>query len=98
MYTFYEKVCKEKGLRNSDVSKATGVSKQTLSDWKKRNSTPKAETLKRIADYLGVSVDYLLTGEAPTYEHFLDPEVAQMAQEIHDNHNLPVKPLGQLYH
>lgn len=91
MYTFYEKIRNEKGLKNSDVSKATGVSKQTLSDWKKRNSTPKADTLKKIADYLGVSIDYLLTGKEPeSYEYFLDPEVAKMAQEIHDNEGLRI--------
>ena len=42
------------------VSKATGISASTLSDWKNGRSTPKADKLARIADYFSVSLDALL--------------------------------------
>lgn len=45
------------------VSKATGVPQSSLSDWSKGKSKPKYENMKRIADYFGVSVDYLLGNE-----------------------------------
>ena len=42
------------------VSKETGVSTATLSNWKNGNYVPKADKLKEIADYFGVTVDYFL--------------------------------------
>jgi transcriptional regulator with XRE-family HTH domain len=34
----------------------------TLSDWKRGKSKPKADKMKKIADVLNVSVDYLING------------------------------------
>ena len=42
------------------VSKETGVSTATLSNWKNGNYVPKADKLKKIADYFDVTVDYFL--------------------------------------
>ncbi len=42
------------------VSKATGISASTFSDWKSGRSIPKADKMKLIADYFNVSVEYLL--------------------------------------
>lgn len=42
------------------VSKDTGVSTSTLSNWKVGNYTPKLDKIKVIADYFGVSIDYFL--------------------------------------
>lgn len=91
MYSIYAKIRDEKGLKDSDIAKQSGVSKQILSNWKLKGWTPKVDSLQKIANCLGVSIDYLLTGEKPTsYEYFLDPEVAKMAQEIHDNEGLKI--------
>ena len=62
MYTVYERILKEKGLKNSDVAKGTGVSNVTLSDWKRGVSIPKTDKLQKIADFLDVSITYLTTG------------------------------------
>ena len=91
MYAVYSEIRDKKGLKDSDVAKGTGVSKQILSNWKIKGWTPKVDKLQKIADFLGVSIDYLLTGEEPeSYSYFLDPEVAKMAQEIHDNEGLKI--------
>lgn len=42
------------------VSKDTGIGQNTLSDWKRGISKPKADKLKILADYFGVSIDYFL--------------------------------------
>ena len=48
----------------SDVYKATGISKTTLTSlYYERTKNPKAETLLKIADYLCVTIDELLTTE-----------------------------------
>lgn len=65
MYEIYQRLLDEKGLKNSDVSKGTGISNMTLSDWKHGKTTPKTETMRKIGDFLGVSVDYLMTGKEP---------------------------------
>ena len=44
------------------VSKATGISASTFTDWKNGRSAPKADKLLRIAEYFGVSLEYLLDG------------------------------------
>lgn len=45
------------------VSKETGISASTLSDWKSGRSVPKLDKIKLIAEYFGVSLEYMLTGE-----------------------------------
>lgn len=63
MYDTFAKLLKEKNLKPIDVSKATGISPATLSDWKTGKSKPKQDKLIKIADYFGVTVDYLMTGK-----------------------------------
>ena len=81
MYEVYCKLRDEKGLKDADVVKATGITKSTFSDWKSGRSKPKQDKLQKIADFLEVSVDYLMTGEEKgTY--YTKDETAQVAQEI----------------
>lgn len=61
-YENFEKLLKEKGVRPSDVAKATGIKTSTLTSWKQDKYTPKNDKLSLIADYFGVSVEYLTTG------------------------------------
>lgn len=42
------------------VSKDTGISTATLSNWKNGNYIPKVDKLKILADYFGVSIEYFL--------------------------------------
>lgn len=63
MYEIYQRLLDEKGLKNADVARATGISNMTLSDWKRGKSVPKADKMRKIAEYLNVSVDYLMTGK-----------------------------------
>lgn len=57
-YDVFCELLKERGLKAADVSKATGISTSTLTDWKKGRTTPKMDKMQAIADYFGVSVDY----------------------------------------
>ena len=51
-------LCKEKGMSIAKLEKETGISNGTIGKWSK--SSPTAEKLERVADFFGVSVDYLL--------------------------------------
>lgn len=68
MYEIFEKLLKKNGVTAYKVSKETGVTQSTLSDWKRGRSTPKTDNMKKIADYFGVSIDYLMTGKDSTPE------------------------------
>lgn len=87
MYSVYAELRDNKGVRDSDVAKELGFPPSTFSDWKKGKSTPKYDKLKMIADYFGVSVEYLTTGEQPE-GYYLNKETAEIAQEIFDNKEL----------
>ena len=59
MYEIFENLLKQYGVTAYRVGKETGIPPSTFSDWKKGKSKPKNEKLKKIADYFGVSVEYL---------------------------------------
>ena len=63
MYENFSKLLQKYGVTPYKVSKETGVSQSTLSDWKRGISTPKNDKLQKIADYFGVSLEYLMTGK-----------------------------------
>lgn len=90
MYEIYCKLRDEKGIKDSDVVKSTGITKSTFSDWKSGRSKPKNDKLQKIADYFGVTVDYLMTGENSDTEtgYYLNKETAKAAQEIFENKEL----------
>lgn len=84
MYENYERILIAKGLTNYKVSKDTGIAQSVLSTWKTRGTTPRVDKLQILADYLGVTVDYLL-GVQTDAHHYIDNETARIAQEIFDN-------------
>lgn len=67
MCTLHERIqelCKSKGVTGSRMCLDLGMSKSTLSDLKSgRKKGVTAETAQKIANYLGVSVEYLLGEE-----------------------------------
>lgn len=80
---------KAKGVRMSDVSRETGISYSTFTDWKTGRYTPKAEKMQKIADFFGVTVDYLMTGEAKN-GYYLNEETAREAQELFENPDMRI--------
>ncbi|MBQ9346114.1 MAG: helix-turn-helix transcriptional regulator [Oscillibacter sp.] len=60
--TFYEKyriLCRDAGKSTSAVANAIGLNNSSVTCWK-RGSQPKAETIRKLSEYFGVSVDYLI--------------------------------------
>lgn len=60
MYDIFERLLGERGATVADVCRATGIRQSTLSNWKKRNNKLSAKNAELIADYFGVSVDFLM--------------------------------------
>ena len=68
MYKKYEKLLEERGETSYQVSKATGVGQNTLSNWKTGRSQPKVDKLQKIADHFGVPISYFLEDRTETYQ------------------------------
>ena len=66
MYKKYVQLRDSLGVTDYRVASDTGIPKSTFSDWKSGRSTPKQDKLQKIADYFGVSVDFLITGKEET--------------------------------
>ena len=59
-YSAFEKILRAHGVTVYQVSKGTGISASTFTDWKNRRSSPKADKLARIADFFGIGLDELM--------------------------------------
>ena len=81
MYEIFLKLLEEKGVSAYKVGKATGIAGSTFTDWKTGRSVPKQDKLQKIADYFGVSLDYLMTGKEPRMEKYSD-DMADLFIEI----------------
>lgn len=87
MYEIYCKIRDSRGIKDADVVRATGITKSTFSDWKSGRSTPKQDKMQKIADYFGVTVDYLMTGEEKE-GYYLNEETAKLAQEMFEDEDM----------
>lgn len=65
---------KQKNCTAADVARGTGISNGLLGDYKRNRSKPSQENLNKLANFFGVSVDYLL-GRDPGIEKAPLPEV-----------------------
>lgn len=63
MYEIFERLLKERGVTAYKVCKDTGITTASISNWKAGRYTPKQEKMQKIADYFGVSIEYLMTGK-----------------------------------
>ena len=57
LFAKIQTLCAEKGTNISELERANA----TIRNWDK--SDPRSSNLKKVADYLGVTVDYLLTAD-----------------------------------
>ena len=84
MWEVFLSLCEARGIRPSKVADELGFSSGTISAWKAGKYTPKQDKLLKIAEYFGVSLDYLTTGtEKVTY--YADPETEALAQRMRDD-------------
>ena len=75
----------ETGKKPYELCKILGITQSTFSTWKSRHKNPPAEYMKPIADYLGVSLDYLLTGEERPQKRYttqLEDDLLDLFREL----------------
>ena len=90
MYEVFEQLLQKFGVTTADVCKATGIGQSTMSNWKSRRNLISGKNAQLIADYFGVSVDYLMTGKEKEggERYYLNEETTKMAQTIFENKEL----------
>ena len=86
-----DSVLKKRNLKRKAVADAVGISLQPFTSWANRGSIPGADIAYHIAEYLNVSVDWLLTGKEDTPPENVNlppPEILELAEDIY---RLPVE-------
>ncbi len=63
MYEKFVQLLQRDGLTAYKVSKDTGVSQSTLSDWKTGRATPKADKILALAQYFNVPMEFFFIGK-----------------------------------
>ncbi len=72
-YDIFIDLCNSKNVSPSRAALDMKLNKSTVTRWKNDpDLVPKGDTLQKIADYFGVSVDYLLTGQNTQLEKLMN--------------------------
>lgn len=90
-----EKITKLKKLKNLSqvaLAEVTGISRDAISKYERGDSVPSVDYAKRIADALGVSLDYLVSDSDK--EDVLDNDAVKRIKEIQ---NLPISEKEKIY-
>lgn len=91
MSTLYENIvglCEKKGIKGGKMCSDIGLSRGFLTDLKYgRKQTASAETVRKIADYFGVSADDVLYGqkENAQADTSLDDDIMDKVHSINEN-------------
>ena len=89
MYDIFEQLLQQNSITTYRLCKDTGISQTTISNWKSGRSMPKQDKLQKIAEYFGVTVDYLMGNEKDeNVQYYLNDETREIAQEIFDNKDM----------
>ena len=105
MYEYFEKLLQKYNVTTYQVAKATGISTASFSGWKQGKWNFKQEKLQKIADYFGVPLSYLLTGEnneivketdlTPKDEREIGRDLDRIMDEIENNVDGPLYYNGE---
>ena len=90
MYDIFKKLCSERGVTPYRVCKETGLTTSTISNWKAGRYTPKADKMQKIADFFGVSIEFLMGNEEKQESsiYFKNEDTANLAQEMFEDEDM----------
>ena len=94
MYKIFQYLLDLNNVSVADVCRATGISQSTMSNWKSRDTCISVKNAQKIADYFGVSLEYLMTGKGEPKEsqsgktYYFSDETAEIAQAVFDDPDL----------
>lgn len=79
----FEEACKACGTTPTAVMIALGMSRSNVTKWRRGETRPKLDALEKIAEYLGVTVDYL-TGKDDQKEKPVEDDGPQTLEEARE--------------
>ncbi len=78
---------KRRGLSQVVLAERLGLSKSTIGAYETGDITPSLDALNLLADFFNVDINYLL-GKEDGSTYYLDPEAAEIANEIYNRKDL----------
>ena len=82
-----DKLLNQKGITTNKMCTDLKIGKNSVVNWRERGNLPNGDTLQKMADYFGVSVDYLLCrteNPAVVDDEWLATPIALSAPEGYD--------------
>ena len=73
---------KEKNITQNQLAAAIGVSRSSVAMWETNNTQPDFDLIKKLADYFGVSIDYLLGYEIKPTEQKENLEITSQEKVV----------------
>lgn len=86
-----QRLMEQKGVDRKDLCNALGFKYTTFVDWVNGKTYPRIDKIEKMANYFGVPKSELVeeyNGSKQSY--YLDPEAAEMAQELYDRPEMRV--------
>lgn len=77
-----DSILKKRNLKRKAVADAVGISLQPFTSWSNRGSIPGADIAYHIAEYLNVSVEWLLTGTERQPAMAIPADILELAKDI----------------
>lgn len=88
-YDVYFRLCSEKGVKPSVAAETCGIARSSVSTWKSVGNTPRSEILNTLANYFGVSVDYLVfQSKFPRVEKWMPDQEEDYSNAKNDQERL----------
>lgn len=79
-----KRVRRELGITQTELGEKLGISQSAIGQLESPNSNPKAETLQKIADALGVPVTLLLGIKEGQEINIIEPDLDELRKEYQD--------------
>ena len=78
------------GYTQIEVADKIGVSQQRFSSWCAGRAIPRMDKIQALADFFGIPKTYLIDVHSNAHQaaYYMNPETAQIAQEIYDTPEL----------
>lgn len=78
-----------KGIQQKELAIDLGVTQPTISDWESGRKVPSAKSAQKLADYFGVSIDYLLGREEKETQLLMNHAKEQLSEMVRSSPSMP---------